>query len=54
MGVDHRCQCDQLVNHNCVRVRLLVMSFVGGFEKGNVRIVIELGMLRSGKNKRVG
>jgi hypothetical protein len=31
----------------------LLCDFVRGFEKGKVRIVIELGVLKSGKRKRV-
>jgi hypothetical protein len=31
----------------------LSCDFVRGFEKGKVRIVIELGVLTSGKRKRV-
>jgi hypothetical protein len=31
----------------------LSCDFVRGFEKGKVRIVIELGVLKSGKRKRV-
>jgi hypothetical protein len=54
MGVDHRHQCDLLVNLNCVCVCLLIVCFMRGFEKGKVRTVIELGVLESGKRKRVG
>jgi hypothetical protein len=31
----------------------LLCDFVRGFEKGKVRIVIELGVLKSGERKRV-
>jgi hypothetical protein len=31
----------------------LSCDFVRGFEKGKVRIIIELGVLKSGKRKRV-
>jgi hypothetical protein len=47
MGVDCRHQCDQLVNCNRVCVCLLIVHFMRGFEKGKVRIVIELDMLKS-------
>jgi hypothetical protein len=32
----------------------MLCGFVRGFEKGKVRIVIELGMLKSDKRDRVG
>jgi hypothetical protein len=37
-----------------VHVHLFIIHFVRGFEKGKVRTVIELGVLKSDKRKRVG
>jgi hypothetical protein len=57
MGVDCRHQCDQLVITIIIIVFVLVFlscDFMRGFEKGKVRIVIELGVLKSDKRKRMG
>ena len=57
MGVDCRHQCDHsyIVNNDCVFVFVfLSCDFVRGFEKGKVKIVIELDVLKSDKRKRVG
>jgi hypothetical protein len=54
MGVDRRHQCVLLIIIIVVFVLVfLSCDFVKGFEKGKVRIVIELGVLKSGKRKRV-
>ena len=49
MGVDYRHQCDQLVNVIMIVFVFIFLScdFVRGFEKGKVRIVVELGVLKS-------
>jgi hypothetical protein len=56
MGVDCRHQCDQLVIIIMIVFVFvfLLCDFVRGFEKGKVRIVIELGVLKSDERKRVG
>jgi hypothetical protein len=57
MGVDRRHQCDQLVIIIIIIVFVLVFlscDFMRGFEKGKVRIIIELGVLKFGKRRRVG
>jgi hypothetical protein len=56
MGVDRRHQCVQLVIIIIIIVFVLIFlscDFVRGFENGKVRIVIELGVVKSGKRKRV-
>ena len=52
-----RRQCDQLNIIIIIFMFVLIFlscDFVRGFEEGRVRIVIELGVLKSDERKRVG
>jgi hypothetical protein len=55
MGVDRRHQCVLLAQSlsSCLVLVFLSCGSVIGFGKGEVKIVIELGVLKSGKRKRV-